>query len=66
MLKSLGIDILLCAFLHYEDDIQSFGEEVIAEVRRLEAQGRGKDKDYEISRTGDVYRERQKNDDTNK
>lgn len=58
LLKSLGVDILLVAFLHYDDEIQQFGEQVLPLVRKLEAQGRGKDEAFEISLTGDVYREK--------
>lgn len=58
LLKSLGIDILLVAFLHYEDEIQQFGDEILALVRQLETQGRGKDQEYEIRLTGDVYRKK--------
>ncbi|KAF4542993.1 alcohol dehydrogenase [Lasiodiplodia theobromae] len=58
LLKSIGVDILLTAFLHYEDEIKAFGETVIPLVRRLEREGRGRDKDLEIRLTGDVYRER--------
>lgn len=58
LLKSLGVDILLSAFLHYEEDIQQFGDVIIPRVRELEAQGRGKDEAYEISLTGDVYRKK--------
>ena len=61
LLKSLGIDIVLLAFLHYEEDIEAFGEQVISLVRKLEKKGRGKDAKDEIARTGDVYRAR-KND----
>ncbi|KAK8248456.1 luciferase-like domain-containing protein [Phyllosticta capitalensis] len=57
MLKSLGIDIILTAFLHYEEEIQLFGEKVLPLVRQLERQGRGKDRDFEIRLTGDVYRQ---------
>lgn len=60
LLKSLGVDVLLVAFLHYEDDIKHFGEQVLSQVRNLEAEGRGKDEEYEISLTGDVYRARSK------
>lgn len=60
MLKSLGIKVLLLAFLNYETDIKDFGDEVIARVRELEAQGRGKDQEFEIRLTGDVYRERKR------
>ena len=56
LLKSLGIDILLTAFLHYDDEIQQFGEQVLPLVRKLEAEGRGKDEAYEINLTGDVYK----------
>ena len=57
LIKSLGVQILLVAFLHYEDDIKQFGEQVLSLVRKLEAEGRGTDEAYEISLTGDVYRE---------
>ena len=58
LLKSLGIDIVLLAFLHYEDDIENFGRKVLPRVRELEKEGRGKDSEDEIRRTGDVYRKR--------
>lgn len=58
LLKSLGVEILLVAFLHYENDIQQFGEQVLSLVRKLEAKGRGRDEAYEISLTGDVYKAR--------
>jgi alkanesulfonate monooxygenase len=58
LLKSLGVSILLVAFLHYDDEIQQFGDQVLSLVRKKEAEGRGKDEAYEISLTGDVYRER--------
>lgn len=61
LLKSLGISILLTAFLHYDDEIQQFGEQVLPLVRKLEAEGRGKDVNYEIGLTGDVYREKKGN-----
>lgn len=56
LLKSLGIDIVLLAFLHYEEDIEYFGEQVLTLVRQLEKEGRGKNQEDEIARTGDVYR----------
>ena len=56
LLKSLGIDIVLLAFLHYEEDIEAFGREVLPLVRKMEAEGRGKNVEEEIERTGDVYR----------
>lgn len=58
LLKSLGIDIVLCAFLHYETDVEHFGEQVLPLVRKLEKEGRGKDVEDEIRRTGDVYRKK--------
>ncbi|KAH7115060.1 luciferase-like domain-containing protein [Dendryphion nanum] len=57
LLKSLGVNLILTAFLHYEDEIETFGK-VLTLVRELEAQGRGKNADEEIERTGDVYRKR--------
>ncbi|EXJ54873.1 alkanesulfonate monooxygenase [Cladophialophora psammophila CBS 110553] len=59
LLKSLGVSILLVAFLHYDEEIEQFGKEVIPLVRKLEAEGRGKDAEYEIKLTGDVYKARQ-------
>ena len=56
LLKSLGISILLVAFLHYDEEIESFGEKVLKVVREREGEGRGKDAEFEIERTGDVYR----------
>ena len=56
LLKSLGVSILLTAFLHYEEEIEDFGTKVLSLVRKLEAEGRGQNKDYEIGLTGDVYR----------
>lgn len=58
LLKSLGVNILLVAFLHYDDEIQQFGDQVLSLVRKKEAEGRGKDEQYEIGLTGDVYREK--------
>ncbi|KAK4226312.1 luciferase-like domain-containing protein [Podospora fimiseda] len=58
LLKSLGVNLVLTAFLHYEEEIEQFGREVLPLVRKLEAEGRGKDSEYEIGQTGDVYRKR--------
>lgn len=55
LLKALGASILLTAFLHYEEEIELFGREVLPRVRELEKQGRGVDEEYEISRTGYIY-----------
>lgn len=57
LIKSLGAKILLTAFLHYEDEIELFGREVLPKVRELEKQGRGTDEEYEISRTGHIYQD---------
>lgn len=64
LLKSLGVSILLVAFLHYDDEIEPFGRRVIEAVREKEKLGRGKDEAYEISLTGDVYRERKSDEKT--
>jgi alkanesulfonate monooxygenase SsuD/methylene tetrahydromethanopterin reductase-like flavin-dependent oxidoreductase (luciferase family) len=56
LLKSLGIDIVLLGFLHYDEEIEAFGRDVLPLVRKLEAEGRGKDSEDEIARTGEVYR----------
>jgi alkanesulfonate monooxygenase len=56
LLKSLGVNLVLTAFLHYDDDVEIFGKEVLPLVRKLEAAGRGKDAEDEIKRTGDIYR----------
>ncbi|KAK5165848.1 uncharacterized protein LTR77_008771 [Saxophila tyrrhenica] len=55
MLKSLGVDIILVAFLHYEEEIEEFGRNVLPLVREMEKQGRGKDEAYETARTGYIY-----------
>ncbi len=55
MLKSLGVSIILTAFLHYEEEIEQFGREVLPLVRELEKQGRGKDEAFETARTGYIY-----------
>ena len=57
LLKALGANILLTAFLHYEEEIELFGREVLPRVRELEKQGRGKDEAYEIEQTGHIYSE---------
>ena len=55
MLKSLGVDIILTAFLHYEEEIELFGRDVLPLVRELEKEGRGKDEAFETARTGYIY-----------
>ena len=46
------------AFLHYDEEIQQFGDQILSLVRKKEAEGRGKDEEYEVKLTGDVYREK--------
>jgi len=60
LLKAIGMDIILCGFLHYDEELKLFGERVLPLVRRLGKEGRGKDTAFEIARTGDVYRGMQK------
>jgi alkanesulfonate monooxygenase len=55
LLKSIGVNLVLNAFLHYDEEIERFGKEVIPLVRRLEAEGRGTDPDVETALTGAVY-----------
>ncbi|KAK4052498.1 hypothetical protein OIV83_002300 [Microbotryomycetes sp. JL201] len=55
LFKSLGISFLLTAFLHFQEELEQFGREVIPRVRELEAQGRGVDADVEIAISGHVY-----------
>ena len=58
LIKALGVDVLLTAFLHYEEEIELFGREVLPLVREMEKRGRGRDQAFEIARTGDIYRKR--------
>ncbi|KAK4141008.1 luciferase-like domain-containing protein [Dichotomopilus funicola] len=58
LLKSLGVNLVLTAFLHYEEEVEQFGRDVLPLVRKLEAEDRGKDAAYEIEQTGDVYRKK--------
>ncbi|PSN74020.1 methanesulfonate monooxygenase [Corynespora cassiicola Philippines] len=58
LLKSLGVNLLLTAFLHYDEEIERFGKEVLPLVRDLEAKGRGKNAEEEIQKTGEVYKKR--------
>lgn len=55
LLKSLGVNLLLTAFLHYDEEKETFGMEVLPLVRNLEAQGQGTDAEDETARTGEVY-----------
>lgn len=56
LLKSLGVNLVLTAFLHYEEEIEAFGRDVLPLVRQYEKEGRGKDAAFEIERTGHIYK----------
>jgi FMNH2-dependent dimethyl sulfone monooxygenase len=36
----VGVDLILCGFLHYTDDLPAFGRTVIPRVREIEARRR--------------------------
>jgi dimethylsulfone monooxygenase len=36
-LKELGVNLVLCGFLHYHEDVERFGKEILPRVRALEA-----------------------------
>lgn len=38
-LKNVGVDLVLLGFLHFQEDVESFGRNVIPLVRELEARG---------------------------
>ena len=40
-LKSIGVDLVLAAFLHFIEEVEYFGEKVLPLVRELEARGAG-------------------------
>lgn len=42
-LKRAGIDLVLCGFLHFQEEVEYFGRHVVPIVRALEAQSRGDD-----------------------
>ncbi|RXZ79148.1 dimethyl sulfone monooxygenase SfnG [Paenibacillaceae bacterium] len=41
-LQEIGIDLVLTGFLHYDEELAQFGEQVISRVRALEAERLGK------------------------
>jgi FMNH2-dependent dimethyl sulfone monooxygenase len=48
-LKKIGVDIILTGFLHYDEELQAFGEKIIPLVRKKEEQLKaiiGSNKDY--------------------
>ncbi|KAF2001528.1 methanesulfonate monooxygenase [Amniculicola lignicola CBS 123094] len=59
LLKSLGVNLVLTAFLHYDEEVERFGKDVLPLVRKLEGEGRGEDASVEIAKTGEVYKKRE-------
>jgi alkanesulfonate monooxygenase len=55
LFRSLGIDHLLTAFLDFQEELEVFGKTVIPLVKKLEAEGRGLDAEYEIAKSGSIY-----------
>jgi FMNH2-dependent dimethyl sulfone monooxygenase len=49
-LKELGIDIILCGFLHYDWELEQFGRKVIPLVREREEAGRRGRKTFAVGR----------------
>lgn len=37
-LKRIGVDLVLCGFLHFQEEVDYFGKKVLPLVRELEAQ----------------------------
>ena len=38
-LRSIGVDLVLCGFLHVDEEVQEFGEKIITPLREREAKG---------------------------
>ncbi|GAA5929754.1 hypothetical protein JCM1841_002637 [Sporobolomyces salmonicolor] len=55
LFRSLGIDLVLCAFLHFQEEVERFGKEVIPLVREGELAGRGLDVEKETAISGYIY-----------
>ncbi|KZS94739.1 methanesulfonate monooxygenase [Sistotremastrum niveocremeum HHB9708] len=55
LFKSLGIDFVLTAFLHFQEEVEQFGKQVLPLVREGEAQGRGVNAEKEIAISGHIY-----------
>ncbi|GAA5871101.1 hypothetical protein JCM1840_007590 [Sporobolomyces johnsonii] len=55
LFRSLGIDLVLCAFLHFQEEVERFGKEVIPLVREGELAGRGLDAEKETAISGHIY-----------
>ncbi|ORY48837.1 methanesulfonate monooxygenase [Leucosporidium creatinivorum] len=55
LFRSLGIDFVLTAFLHFQEEVEQFGKQVLPLVREGEREGRGLDAEHEISISGHIY-----------
>ncbi|KAK4057057.1 hypothetical protein OIO90_001957 [Microbotryomycetes sp. JL221] len=55
LFKSLGISFLLTAFLHFQEELEAFGREIVPRVRELEKSGRGVDVEVEAAISGHIY-----------
>ncbi|SGY61674.1 BQ5605_C007g04586 [Microbotryum silenes-dioicae] len=55
LFRSLGIDFVLTAFLHFQEEIEAFGRGVMPLVRQGESEGRGLDAEKEIAISGHIY-----------
>lgn len=38
-LRNIGVDLVLCGFLHVDEEVQEFGEKIITPLREREAKG---------------------------
>jgi FMNH2-dependent dimethyl sulfone monooxygenase len=50
--RKLGVDLILCGFLHYLEDVEAFGARVVPLVRELEAQARSRGELGQLLNTG--------------
>jgi FMNH2-dependent dimethyl sulfone monooxygenase len=50
--RKLGVDLILCGFLHYLEDVEDFGARVVPLVRELEAEARHRGELGELVHTG--------------
>ncbi|KAM0748094.1 alkanesulfonate monooxygenase [Meredithblackwellia eburnea MCA 4105] len=55
LFKSLGINFVLTAFLHFQEEVEQFGRQVLPLVREGEIRGRGSNVDEEIAISGYIY-----------
>jgi dimethylsulfone monooxygenase len=50
--RKLGVDLILCGFLHYLEDVEAFGTRVVPLVRELEAEARSRGELGQLLNTG--------------